>query len=728
MNRWIDTAMIALGTFLACIGLATLAVSGVIWLNSIGIGSWLGWVNLVVFCGGWYLAWRWTRPGATIPAPDWTVPAHFLPRDRETWNRLRELAQHPPEALLDGVPAGPAMVAAFQKEWELLEAPYRADGKPAWSAHTVAEWTTALRAILERLARRSHLLLGPMLNLRIDRWLLAWHAGILAGRYGSVAWLPGLILAPVDTAIRFVAGIVLRRPAEQGVKREATRSLWSLFVRDMGVVLIDLLAGRLTGPADRYASLVEPMAPITGKIRLWRPIVLGLTQSIPLIVVFVSGMVHLLQVGIWAVVISVLILLIGLVLFVVGCSRWLLPPVAIKDGREQAKHCVETILAREERALAGIANLEELLQFVFKLDCAVSEAMTGSPAGWKSRSALELVGACRDLTDRLEDLVRRALPGSRHICLSDWMAAGGWLGWLGRVSEGGTQLVSAFRGGGGLTGLALAWAGGVIKRQADSTLREALSRATGRMLADVLLDLHSGRWQVEFLVRAKTDVIQPVLMVVGQSGSGVSKIVEELKQFSQLEGWEIRESSSLWTPGHSESGIDAVSSLIARADVLILASRAVSAARDADIQLIDRLYAKLGEARVRPAVLGVLTAIDLVPPAMEWTPPYGASDGGGRKALGIQACLESARQSLGDRVDEWIPAGVRNGVKWGYSEGIVPWIAARVDHAHGVRVARELAEERIGSGWMEMPLQATHGARRAWSFFLRGWKKPGQSS
>ena len=119
MSRWIDTAMIALGTFLACIGLATLAVSGVIWLNSIGIGSWLGWVNLVVFCGGWYLAWRWTRPGATIPAPDWTVPAHFLPRDRETWNRLRELAQHPPEALLDGVPAGPAMVAAFQKELKL---------------------------------------------------------------------------------------------------------------------------------------------------------------------------------------------------------------------------------------------------------------------------------------------------------------------------------------------------------------------------------------------------------------------------------------------------------------------------------------------------------------------------------------------------------------------------------------------------------------------------------
>jgi hypothetical protein len=168
--------------------------------------------------------------------------------------------------------------------------------------------------------------------------------------------------------------------------------------------------------------------------------------------------------------------------------------------------------------------------------------------------------------------------------------------------------------------------------------------------------------------------------------------------------------------------------LIARADVLILASRAVSAARDADIQLIDRLYAKLGEARVRPAVLGVLTAIDLVPPVMEWSPPYGASDGGGRKALGIQACLESARQSLGNRVDEWIPAGVRNGVKWGYSEGIVPWIAAHVDHAHGVRVARELAEESVGNGWMEMPLQATHGARRAWSFFLRGWKKPGQSS
>ncbi len=728
MNRWFDIAMIVLGSFLVCSSLLTLGVSGLVWLNNIGIGSWLGWVNLFVFCGGWYLAWKWTRPGTTIPAPDWTVPAHFLPRDREAWNRLQELAQNPPAALWNGDTDTQSMLAILKKEWATLEAPYRIGGNPAWSAHTLAEWTTALRAILERLARRSQMLLGPMLTLRIDRWLLAWHAGILAGRYGAVAWLPGLILAPVDTVIRYVAGMVLRRPAEQGVKREATRSLWSLAVRDTGVVVIDLLAGRLAGSADRYAALVEPIAPIAGKIKILRPIILGATQAIPLGIVLASGIIYLSHFGIPVAIIPVLLLIIGWLFFVAGCSRWLLPPVAVKDGREKATQCVESILAREGNALARMTTPEELLLFVLKLDCVVSETMTGSRLGWKSRSGFELVGACRDLTDRVEDLVRRALPGSRHICLSNWIAAGSWFGWLGRMSEGGTQLANAFRGGGGLTGMALGWAGGVITRKADSTLRDALSRATGRMITYILLDLHSGRWQGEFLVRAKHDIIQPVLMVVGQSGSGVTTIVNELKRFSQLEGWEIRESSSLWMPGHSEAGVDAVSSLIARADVVILASQAMTAARDADIQLLDQLNDKLGATRIRPPVLGVLTAIDLIPPALEWSPPYEINEGGGRKDAGIRACLESARQSLGDRVDEWIPAGIRNEVKWGYSEGIVPWIAACVDRAHGVRVARELVEESKRNGWMEMPRQASHGAQRAWSFFLRGWKKAAQSS
>lgn len=728
MNRRMDGMMVAVGAIISCTGLIVLAVSGLFWLNSIGAGYWLGWGNLFVFCGGWWLAWLWTRPGTTIPAPDWAVPPHFLPRDREAWQRLQELAHQPPVALLEGTFADAPMVAAFHEAWGRIEAPYRIGNHPAWSAHTAAEWTTALRAILERLARRSHILLGPLLSLRIDRWLLAWRTGMLAGRYGAIAWLPGLILAPLDTVIRFVAGLLLRKPAEQGVRREAVSALWMLVIRDAGVVVIDLLAGRLAGKSEHYTSLIEPMAPIGGRVRVWRPILLGATQAVPLGIVVVAGMAALVPHGIWCPIVPVVMLLAGLGIFVSGARQWLFPPLPQINGRVEAESHIEETLGNNSAFLAGITSVNGLLRFVSDMDRAVSKAMTGNATGWKSRSSQELIGACRDMTDRMEDLIRRALPGSRHLSLAHWIAAGGWLGWLSKLAGGGMPYAGAMRGTGGVAGLFAAWAGGVIRRQADSTLREALSRATVRILADVLMDLHAGRWQGEFAVGPKHVVVQPVLMIVGQSGSGVSTVVEELKQYPELQGWEIQESSSLWAVSHAESSADAVSSLIARADVVILVTRAMTAARDADVQLLDGLDALLGERRIRPPVLGLLTGIDLVPPALEWNPPYPTVGGVSRKELGIQACVDSARQALGDRVDEWIPTGIRNGVTWGFSDGIVPWLGACIDRAHGVRVARELLLESEKNGWMEVPLQAKHGARTAWSFFLRGWKKPAQTS
>src|SRR2546430_3838016 len=85
-------------------------------------------------------------------------------------------------------------------------------------------------------------------------------------------------------------------------------------------------------------------------------------------------------------------------------------------------------------------------------------------------------------------------------------------------------------------------------------------------------------------------------------------------------------------------------------------------------------------------ILGVLTHIDLLSPAMEWQPPYDWQKGERPKEKNIRAAVEAAKEQLGGLVDVVVPVCTTEGKVFGIDEGLLPALAAELDEARVVAV------------------------------------------
>jgi hypothetical protein len=715
-------ARMAGGAFAVLAAISALFVAGCWQLNQMGLGGWLGWFNLAIFCAGWWLAWIWTRPGAVLAAPDWKLPAHFKDSDADMWDALRRGAESRSSELA-AASTSTEVISVLREIWESINS-----AGPRWQDRTLAELVAALHAGQVRLANRAEEVLGRLLLPRIDRWQLVWRLGVLADRYGAVAWLPGLLLAPVDALCRWVTLKVARWPAERGLRRDLSRMLWTLALRDMGVVAIDFLAGRIAGPGARYAALVGNSESGSARPRLARPVVLAMLQGLPLIIILGSGLWYLASLSLLLPAVPLSFIGIGWVVFAGAAGHWLLPPPRAADmSRDAGGPIVERWIAElENEGLSASRSAADWLERIGKLDLEVGVAVSGSESGWRGRSIRELMGGMAELVHEVEELVRRAIPGSRHLRLGDWIAAGGWLGWLGRVTNTGSILTSAVPGKGGLAGMALSWLAGKVKRHADEALRSVMLRAAGRRLGNVLVRLHSGDWQEieESANSGLSEIPKPVLLIVGSHGSGCTTLAGALAELESMREWEIIESHD-WTDGTSKAGLPPEA---LRADALIVLMRAQGGARETEFAFIRRISEGNSSGGRAPFLLGVLSAGDLVPPTLEWNPPYDPAGGTSRKEMMLRTALEAARSGAGSLVNDWVIVGVRDGRWWGVSDGVVPWLDSTLERARGVRLARELESEITGSSWVEPARQAGRGLRGIAGFFLSGWKKASPSS
>lgn len=720
--------MVAAGTVLASIGLAGLITAGLLWLNDAGLGGWLGWFNLAVLCGGWWLAWTWTRPGSVLPAVNWTPPPHFTENDRLLWERSRqEITGRSADLAAADSPA--VWLVVVREMLGQLQKTKGTSAMPAcaWRDKTLSELVAAIHAGQVRLRRRVETLLGHLLLPRIDRWELVWRSGALLDQYGFLAWVPGLILAPFDSIARYLAGWIVRAPAANGIKRDSARILWELVLRDLAVVLVDFQAGRLKGTGSRYADMVELVDSGNFGIRLLRPAVLACTQALPLVVMVGAGLSFLIAVH-WALVaICLLMIFGGAVLLVWGGRDWLFPPEpALANDMEMGHSVVEKIISTSVPEGAFPAyDLASWIEIAERLDREVALAVSVSESGWRGRSIGEWLRGIESVSRELERLVRQAVPGSRDIRLGDWLEAGGWLGWLGRVTSGGAALMSAVPSRGGLTGVALSWLAGQVSRQTDDLLKQVMYRAAVRHTGKFLIELHSGKWRhpSQSEIGPEHEEARPVLLIVGSAGAGCSTIANALRELTEMAGWEIRESSTLWSTDSGSKGISQVVETVRQADAVLLVVRAVGAARDPEIRLLDLIRDTRQEDQVPSPLLGLLSAVDLVSPPLEWKPPYNTVTGNGRKEQSMRACLEAARNCFGERVGEWRVTGCRDGSWWGLSEGVVPWLNASIERARGVVLARQMAFDGENRDWLEPARQVARGVLGLAAFFRSGWKK-----
>jgi predicted GTPase len=131
-----------------------------------------------------------------------------------------------------------------------------------------------------------------------------------------------------------------------------------------------------------------------------------------------------------------------------------------------------------------------------------------------------------------------------------------------------------------------------------------------------------------------------------------------------------------------------------QADVLLLVLHATNPARQADVQMLDRLKAWFRDRpdlRIPPLVV-VLTHIDLLSPALEWAPPYDWHEPSRPKERSIAAAVAAAGDQLGAGVTV-VPVCTAEGKVFNVVEELLPAILTRLDEAHGVALLRCLREE-----------------------------------
>jgi predicted GTPase len=147
--------------------------------------------------------------------------------------------------------------------------------------------------------------------------------------------------------------------------------------------------------------------------------------------------------------------------------------------------------------------------------------------------------------------------------------------------------------------------------------------------------------------------------------------------------------------GPREDQISATRELAQQSDLILFVSHARNPARHADLSMLRALHTWFDghPALRRPPILGVITHIDLLSPAMEWDPPYDWLHPKRPK----EKSIHDAREALGEQVGEFlvgiVPVCAAAGKEYGIQDKLLPTIVDLLDQARAVAFLRCLHAE-----------------------------------
>ncbi|WP_442505194.1 GTPase family protein [Novipirellula sp. SH528] len=162
------------------------------------------------------------------------------------------------------------------------------------------------------------------------------------------------------------------------------------------------------------------------------------------------------------------------------------------------------------------------------------------------------------------------------------------------------------------------------------------------------------------------------------------------------------------TPGYDEADVTEnqlreIRTATKSADIILLVMAANSSARDADRQMLEELatvYEK--ERKLKPpAVIAVLTHIDLLRPVREWEPPYDWRQPHTLKEESMAAAVQYVRELFGDTISSYacVYTGDAYPIDSGTLDDVVSQMVTQLDHGHGAAILkafyRKLSEDRF---------------------------------
>lgn len=154
------------------------------------------------------------------------------------------------------------------------------------------------------------------------------------------------------------------------------------------------------------------------------------------------------------------------------------------------------------------------------------------------------------------------------------------------------------------------------------------------------------------------------------------------------------------TVGYNQAGpdadqFDATVEAAREADLIFFVTHARNPGRDADVKLWHKLkewFVERPELKMPPALIA-LTHVDLLSPAMEWSPPYNWHHPARPKEKNIAEAAQVVREQFGDGVAAIVPVCSAEGKVWGVKEELLPEIASLLGEARAVSFVRCLETE-----------------------------------
>ncbi len=382
----------------------------------------------------------------------------------------------------------------------------------------------------------------------------------------------------------------------------------------------------------------------------------------------------------------------------------------------------------------------------------------------------EITAAMRLVADDLEKLVLESVPGSRLLTISQWKALGKAPKWIRRVSN--TALAGSIL----MNPLNIARYGtsrATAQQVASSLQSELLATVYLRFIRQVgfyLIEMNSGR------LRGGADAYRAALesppgafldprdsghrgstagsatetrpqsveiALVGQTGSGKSSLVNQLigkaaatvdilPETESIQRYQLqldapaRTISLLDTPGYGQAGATVrqarqIETALQQADAVLLVMDAHLPARDADQKTLQRLadYYSHHPQLKPPPMIAVLTHVDLLPPALNWSPPRDWRSGQSPGEASIRGAVQYTAQLLGDRIADVIPVCTDDSEsrRWGVEGNLIPALLAQLDEAHAVSVLSGLEQALSRDRLKTLMRQATTSGKqlvRAW--------------
>ncbi|MCC5887078.1 MAG: 50S ribosome-binding GTPase [Gammaproteobacteria bacterium] len=286
-----------------------------------------------------------------------------------------------------------------------------------------------------------------------------------------------------------------------------------------------------------------------------------------------------------------------------------------------------------------------------------------------------------------------------------------------------------------LVGAALGDAGNWIQRRGARMWVEEVGRAA--------IELYSGRLELDAAQLAAADQLgddihAPVdpgpvrLVVAGQTNAGKSSLintlldtraagVDVLPHTAAFESHELSrdgqvEAILIDSPGlDTAADIPALCDLAWHADVLLWVTAGHRADRSLDRAALDAIRARFAaEPRRRMPPLRILVShIDRLSPAREWSPPYDLGAATSTKARNIAECLTAVAGDLIVAPERLLPVRLQGEATRYNADLIWPAIAEDLDDAHRARLLR-LALQADRKRWRTLLKQAGAAGRTLW--------------